>query len=264
MLAVQKKLIYYLQIFPLIKYVKNWWKIMEIYFHPNKPVVLDLRSGSQFKINHHLDALTIKEIFIDQDYRPKLKDPKVIIDVGANIGTFSILAALKYPHSKIYSFEPADRTNSLLNTNVKLNNITNITTIKKGVSSSVGKASFFTHPATGLSSLTRSRPGMRQINILLTSLPEVFSQFSIKKCDFLKMDCEGAEYDILFSLPNNFFKKLPYIILEYHDSINKHRHSELVTFLKQHNYKIKISSHPLESDIGIIEAKLTQNKTSPR
>ena len=54
-----------------------------------------------------MDAWTVKEVFVNNDYKIKSsKQPKIIIDIGANIGSFSIFAASKMPNAKIFGFEP--------------------------------------------------------------------------------------------------------------------------------------------------------------
>lgn len=253
--SLSRRLHYYLEIFPLIKSVENWPEIFRLYFKQKRLVVLRLRSGVKFQIKHHLDALTIKEIFLDDQYGDLVKEPKVIIDVGANIGTFSVLQSIKHPKSKILSFEPAPTTFRMLSHNIKINDVENIKAFNQAVSAKNGALTFYTHSSSGLSSLIKSRPHMRKEKVKSTTLAQVFQDNEIISCDLLKLDCEGAEYDILFKLPINLFNKIKNIAMEYHDSLTPHNHKDLVKVLKERGYQVKVRPHPLENDIGLIFAK---------
>jgi hypothetical protein len=49
------------------------------------------------------------------------------------------------------------------------------------------------------------------------TLPQILDMFQLAKIDFLKMDCEGSEYDILYNLDPSIYKKIKVISLEFHD-----------------------------------------------
>lgn len=252
---VSRKIRYLFQAFPLIRKVRNWYQIPLTLFNSGKKVVLQLKTGEQFTISHLLDALTIKEIFLDQDYKVNLSNPEVIIDIGANIGTFSILQAKKHPQCNIYAFEPAKATNKLLKTNLRLNGIKNVIISQKGVGAKPGKHILYTHSASGLSSLINTKTATRPEKISITTLDQIFQNHKIKKCDLLKMDCEGAEFEILFNTSGQTFKKIKNLVLEYHDGLTKHSHCQLINFLKDKKFTVKKHPHPLEENIGIIYAK---------
>ena len=58
----------------------------------------------------------------------------------------------------------------------------------------------------------------------------------IDAIDFLKVDCEGAEYDILLNLDDHLLSRIKKIAMETHDDVNEHRHGELVEFLRAHGF----------------------------
>ena len=76
---------------------------------------------------------------------------------------------------------------------------------------------------------------------------------NIENCNFLKLDCEGTEYEILENLPTSYFKKIEKIVIEYHMADS---HPELLDQLKKllisQNYNIKIKK--LFPDIGFLYA----------
>jgi len=252
---IVRKIKYLVQIVPLVKNITNWYQIPLFLIFPSRQVILKLKTGEKFKISHYLDALTIKEIFIDGDYNTPSINHKTIIDIGANIGTFSILQAKLNPLAKIFSFEPDHKTFSMFIENIKLNKLNNIKTFKLGIAGSAGTRVFYSHPASGLSSLSKKRSGMIKNKIKTITLADIFKNNKLTRCDFFKMDCEGAEYEILFNTPGKIFKKIDKLVIEYHDALTQYTHKELKDFLKQKGYKVKLIPHSLETDIGIIFAK---------
>jgi len=250
-----KKIYYYLQFIPIIKNIFNWWDVIYLYFKPGKLITIRLRNGFKFNIMHHLDALTIKEIFIDNDYKVNKNKFKVIIDIGANIGTFSILAAKKYPQAKIYSYEPVKSTYNLLRQNIMLNKISNINTFRYGVSNEKRKTALYVGNASGLSSTTKRGKTFNIEIISMVTLKDIFDMNKINKCDLLKMDCEGGEYSILLKTDPKTLKRVNKYVVEYHDNLNGHNGKELLEVFRKLNYKVKINQHKIEPSIGIIYAR---------
>lgn len=162
--------------------------------------------------------------------------------------------AQTFPQAQIYAYEPDKRTFDLLKSNLNLNQAANILSVRLGVANKTGSRFFYSHPASGLSSLNQTRPGMQKTRVQLTTLPRILKDQQIKQVDILKIDAEGAEFNILLPCTKSTFKKIKEIIVEYHDSLTPHHHSELVTKLHQQGYKILIRPHHLEPDIGIIQA----------
>ena len=216
---------------------------------------MKLRSGAEFKVSHLLDILTIQEIYVENQYHIPLKSPKIIIDIGANIGTFSILMAHKYPKAKIFAYEPCPSTYKLLTHNVYINNVKNVKTFQLGVTGTRGKIDFFVSKASGLGSLFPTGRFFKKTSINTDTLNNIFIQHDIKKCDLLKLDCEGAEYEIFFSIHPSLLKKIDNIVLEYHDHLTKHNHHQLIKFLRNQGYSVRVVPHPLETCIGILYAR---------
>lgn len=256
MKSVIRKLYYCIQIFPLIENIINWPLIILAYIFPNHPYKLVLKNGTSFKINHHIDALTIKEIFLEEEYTSQNKNPKVIIDIGANIGTYSVLMSTEFPKAHIYSFEPDPRTFELLESNIRLNQCHNVEFFRLGVSGKSGYVNFYSSPITGTSSVIRSsnQGKVRSVRIKLITLEEIIKVNKIKHIDILKLDAEGIEFDILLNCQKSILSKISEIFFEYHDHLTTHRHQELVKKLRKFGYQITIRPHPFESSIGVIHA----------
>jgi len=141
----------------------------------------------------------------------------VVLDIGANYGFFTI-NSLNRGAKKVYSVEPFDDAYNHL---VEISNkFTEVYPIKKAISSECGNVSFSIHPQTSaincLSNYVNENYDLYDkiivesidINTLLTNIPE--------KINFMKIDCEGAEYDIFQTITNTNMKKIDRMVIETH------------------------------------------------
>jgi FkbM family methyltransferase len=150
--------------------------------------------------------------------RIDFKPGDVIIDIGAHIGFFAIYTALRFPHVKIHSFEPFPENYELLQQNLERNGITNVRTYPLGVSGSGRPLEMVTNPQNSGHSTCYSRTLEydRTTGIPSTTLDHIFDSLGVDKCKLLKIDCEGSEYEILFSARS--LAKIEYLSGEFHQN----------------------------------------------
>ena len=166
-----------------------------------------------------LDYLMIKETYIDRCYyRPgfEIKENDTIIDIGAQIGSFSIYAAQEAPRGIIYAYEPESDNFLLLSHNVRINNCNNVKIYKRAVGL---KGKGYLNCSTNVAGHSLSNilnPSRKTEIVECVSLQNIFESHDIHRCNFLKIDAEGCEYDILLNLPDNFFARIDKIVFEYH------------------------------------------------
>jgi FkbM family methyltransferase len=148
----------------------------------------------------------------------------------------------------VYSYEPFEANFNLLADNIKLNKLTRyVKAYQKGVGAERGRKKLFIHSNnTGGHSMYVQSKQHTLIN--LVTLKDIFTQHNIKKCDVLKMDCEGAEYEILYETPLAYLKKIRSIALEYHTNKNVFR---LKKFLEKQGFNVKLE----ETGIPILYAE---------
>lgn len=252
-------LLYYWQAKNLIGFIKNWYLIPLSYLgliSPKNGLTLYLNNGLQFTAKHFLEAVGIKEVFVDSDYHlPAYKSKAVVIDIGANIGAFSIYAALSSPQVSVYCVEPSRSTFRTLSTNIKINHLDHrIVPINAAVWGSHTKIKLFSAGPSGIRSAFRSRGETRYESIDTVTLEDIFNRYKLKKCDFLKIDCEGAEYEILKTCQPKTFSKIKQISLEFHELTPDQRHQELIRILKKNGFRVKSQYHSIENNIGYIYA----------
>jgi FkbM family methyltransferase len=256
---IVKRIMYIFDSFKLIAVVKNWPLIpLGILGIVNfkKGCVLNLRDGLFFKIHHPFDALTIKETCYENDYHLKhsLKG-LTIIDVGANIGDFAVFAAFMNPNSKVFAYEPSHKTFKQLSENIYLNKMTDrIVAVREAVGGGRGRAKLYDSGVSGVRSLFRARKEKKFEVVNIVTLNDVFERNKLKRCDFLKIDCEGGEYNIFQNTKKDIFEKIKQISMEFHEMLPGQNHQELVQLLRNVGYKVKYGYHNIESNIGYIHA----------
>ncbi len=148
------------------------------------------------------------------------KDCGVVVDIGANIGSTSLLAS-SLGAKKIYSFEPEKYNYETLVHNVNVNGLSNkIECINNGVGKT-GKQKLYVHPRmSGTTSSYCKQSGLREDLYQLVdfiSIHDVFKKYNITHCDLLKLDCEGGEIDIIRDFDENLAYVVNQISLEFHD-----------------------------------------------
>lgn len=127
----------------------------------------------------------------------KFEDGDVIVDIGANVGLVSIVLGKLFPNTKIYSFEAQPTNYSNFLKNIELNEVKNIVPHNLAVYSKDDETLEISLNTinTGSSSCFKQGDVMEKINTIC--LDTIIKRYGIEKIKFLKIDCEGAEFDIL-------------------------------------------------------------------
>jgi FkbM family methyltransferase len=150
------------------------------------------------------------------------KPGAVIIDIGAHIGLFSIIAAqVTGKTGKVYAFEPAPGTYALLQKTVVINHEEQvIETLQKAVGKQTGKITFFVsdNQVDNGNSLVKYKKdrSLYGINVAVTTIDHFIREKDISRLDFIKIDVEGAEYDTLQGAAETLKNLKPVCIVAIH------------------------------------------------
>ena len=160
------------------------------------------------------------EVFLNQEYcfTTNTKKP-FIIDCGSNIGMSVLYFKMIYPNSEILAFEPDKDAFGCLAENIKANQLLDVLPNQKALSNKEGSVNFY-YDQENPGSLNMSTLRERQSKQKQTVEAVRLSKYIEREVDFLKMDVEGVEQDILEDL--NQEGKLGYIkqmVIEYHHHI---------------------------------------------
>lgn len=186
----------------------------------------------------------VKEIFFRHVYNPdgfEIGENDVVVDIGANVGVFTIFAATK-TKNKVYAYEPYIRNFEVLKKNTK--GFSNVKCFSFAVSKKSGKEKLYLDGDYTVGILfNRNIHGKlkKYVEVTTTSLEKIFEDNKLKKIDFLKMDCEGSEGDILKSTPINYLKKIKKISLEFHDNVSSLKHDGIIKLLKSAGFVTKLN-----------------------
>jgi FkbM family methyltransferase len=125
--------------------------------------------------------------------RGSIKEGDTVIDIGANIGYYTLLFAKWVgPTGKVYAFEPEPTNFQLLEKNVKANNYKNITIFQKAVSDKNDKLSFYiSDESSAANQLFKPQKFSQIIDVDSVKLDECLP--IDEKIDFIKLDIQGAE-----------------------------------------------------------------------
>lgn len=166
----------------------------------------------------------------------------IIFDIGANIGTYATWVAKKYPFGKIYCFEPQRLVFQMLCGNLALNNFDNVYAYNYGLSDSnniieISEPNYnilnnFGSFSLVDNSITRTD---NTYQVQLYTLDNFISMYKIPNVDFLKIDCEGMDYNVLVGATNTIKKFKPKILIEYKTDWSDDK-DKIITFLNQFNY----------------------------
>jgi FkbM family methyltransferase len=178
-----------------------------------------------------------------------LKPGGIFVDVGANEGYFSVIAAKQCGETgKVYAIEPQEPCHAALRENSRLNGCNNIEIVPVVVSDHLGEAVLHLHSATntGATSLWKqSRSGIRNLKTVCWPLQFLLDTKKIGSVDLLKIDIEGAEYEAVMGSPEVFRSgRVKALALEVHPPILAKRglaDSLIHDFLIDSGYRVEAS-----------------------
>ncbi len=174
-------------------------------------------------------------------YKKYIKKGDVVLDVGANIGYDTlILAKLVGKNGRVFAFEPGPINFQLLEKNIKINEYNNVTLVNKAVSKDNKSIKLYLNETNGTGhkiddiSNLGVKLNRKSIDIESIKLDDFLKNKKIKKIDFVKIDVEGSESEVIKGM-NNIFKnnKSLKMILEFTPGALKNYGKDPKKYLKE-------------------------------
>lgn len=235
----------------LLKYQKSHPRLLdELHYLPNGMAV--------FSKNSSETAFAYKEIFEEHSYGKfgiELGAGDVVLDIGANIGMFSLFILSNYPGVKVYAFEPIPPVYELLKATTALYDTRDVNIYNIGVSDRESETVFTYYPnntmlsgryanqADDISTMRvylNNQLGSEQIasedrieevllksteteeyHCLVDTLSNIIRKHSLQQINLLKIDVEKGELDVLNGLDEKDWEKIAQIVVEVHDIDNR-------------------------------------------
>ncbi len=223
------------------------------------PTKIELRrSDLQFWVRSPMDMWVVKETCVDRDYLNQIGQIHTdwnVIDIGAGIGDFTILASKQASNGVVHAYEPFDESVTLLQKNIVLNDSQNVVSYAEAVASKNGRMILEEDDSEAVSKkfvMDASKLGQA---VDAVSLEQRIQQLPAQKCDFLKIDCEGGEFDIILNSPVSCFDKIDRIGLEYHDGFTEHSHEDIIDFLERVGFQVLQEDNPVHDNLGFLYAQ---------
>lgn len=157
-----------------------------------------------------------------------------IFDIGANNGIATLILAKQNPDSIIYAFEPCPNIFARFQKNLELNKIINVRAFNVALSSKDNdEIELFLHPwCSGANTTFTNKEIFKNVptvKVKTRNLDSFIDENNIKEIELLKIDCEGAEFDILYNSTYFKEKKFKNLVGEFHD----------LKWNKKSNYSLK-------------------------
>ena len=244
--------VYFLLVVRVILLVKNW----PVFFMNRLGLVsasrmtYRLRSGWKIVCRpFSIDRAPLNDVWLEKSYEPSYfgvpfdwASCRTIIDIGANIGMFTLYAAASADNAKIFSYEPEPGNFGILQENIAANGLQpRVQAMQGAVSDRTGTMQmYFRTNDTGGHSLYRYPGESYEMSVSSWSLADVFKAHGLSVCDFLKLDCEGGEYGILYGAGPELLQNIRCIALEYHHFSKEQRNQPavLLEYLRSNGFTI--------------------------
>jgi FkbM family methyltransferase len=225
------------RIYSLIPFKKEAFTVIKKVFNPGHKVYqhlyfkgiikVDVGDGKSFKMRHYGNSLE-NDLFwkgINGRWEKtsmgawmKLSEnSKVILDIGANTGVFSLVSKSLNPYAKVIAFEPVKRVFEKLKTNMALNNY-NVICYPFAVSDHEGETTFYDtyseHTYTVVLNKDLSHDARyHEVRVPITTVDKIVEEQGLDRIDLIKLDVETHEPEVLQGF--SFIKKFePTILIE--------------------------------------------------
>lgn len=189
------------------------------------------RSGAEIVCPNRPGArVPVYEIFAEDVYQlePFLGDllgrPIQVIDIGAHIGTFACRIAMLHRQASVLCFEPSHATADFLRRNVELNGLADrVQVFERALASVDGTADFADNGAgSGLNGLVSwEHHGGGTVRTVQTIRFDEAVALAPAPIDVVKIDCEGAEYDLVLGSSPASWDSVRRVVIEYHPVANR-------------------------------------------
>jgi len=205
----------------------------------------------------------------------ELRPSDTVVDIGGNIGVFVLWAAPQVPLGWIVSVEPNPVSLGCLQLNIERNGLGNVTAMQAAAGSDGGTMELICHPGwemiahdakvsapwfykhggparlvrwiiAGLTNRHTTAESAQRIVTPLMSLEHIMDDHGIEVVNYLKLDCEGSEFEVLRNISGACWSRIERAAIEYHEFGRDRRVAELVTILEGNGFEVEVHQSLVE------------------
>ncbi len=209
--------------------IRNWLSVSVLaYLYkflplPERDITIATRAGSKLRVRLKRNAgalYPVLDVFAAEAYACnwEIESSPVVLDIGAHVGAFLVWFAQQHPGITGVAYEPDPAAAEYLKSNLKSNGLSRIETHLEAVSDRAGEANLFrSDPGSGASSL-HAHPHLNaggSIRVAVKTFEDVVEGFA-GDISLVKLDCEGAEYEIVLGSAPASWQRVRRVVVEYH------------------------------------------------
>jgi FkbM family methyltransferase len=168
----------------------------------------------------------------------QVESGEVIVDIGAHVGVFAACAARRYPQARVLAVEPSPRALPFLRRNITANALRNAAVVPLACGDRCGAATLYRRGPDMMSTLYAAPGTANGSSVQVATLDRLFEDHAVERCALLKLDCEGAEYDILLGAGKATLQRVARISMECHLNRADHEPAELEHFLRSSGFDV--------------------------
>lgn len=232
---------------------RNWRTVLRgrLYQIPFSKFILWNGQAIHFRGNPPFQIF--QEVWRHKQYTPPqyANSPRIVVDIGANIGFFTLYAAARWREARVLAFEPAPENYDLLKQNLFVPQ-SRLECRQVALADKKGAATFYLKQESGWHSLF-GESGATPIVVDTLALEDMMQEYALERIDFLKVDCEGAEYSIFRGREELLCERIGFVAMEYH-LVDGHGVQELQALFSRAGFILQIEP-PSKWNTGLLYAK---------
>jgi FkbM family methyltransferase len=207
------------------------------------------------------DFLPGHEGYILTKFTPKEGD--IVIDIGAHIGRYTITSSKQIGNTgKVVAIEADPDNFELLKRNIALNNLTNVLPLNYAVFSTRTRIKLYEQSASAKYNsvmLTRAAKTKNYVEVNADTLDSILKHNGINQVNWIKIDVEGAEFEVLKGSAETLSRENISLLVEVHNIKDPSHYRNIVDFLNHHNYEITFEQRYDSGESHIIFRKMNNN-----
>jgi FkbM family methyltransferase len=211
------------------------------------PILRGPLRGRKWISGSHLHGcwLGSYEVELQQRISRELTPGSVFFDLGANVGFYTLLAALSTKPRLVCAFEPVPANLVYLRRHLELNHVRNVEVLEMAISDRVGTAEFEVEETRAMGRLSAGG----HLRVATSTLDALIEGHTVPAPDFIKMDIEGGELAALRGATQCFLRIRPKLFLAVH---GRQQHEACVELLASWKYHIEYLARRLEDRAEIL------------
>lgn len=170
------------------------------------------------------------------------KEGDTVIDIGAHIGRYTITSSKQVGNAgKVVAIEADPDNFEILKKNISLNNLTNVLPLNYAVFSTRTKIKLYEQSASAKYNsvmLTRAAKTKNYVEVNADTLDSILKQNGINQINWIKIDVEGAEFEVLKGSNETLSGENVSLFVEIHNIDDPNHYHNIIDFLKRHNYEM--------------------------